>query len=59
MSDDRIKRELPTEKVEPDDGVDSSLIRWCLSLSPQERLEVLQANLNAIVKLRDVSRAGG
>ena len=35
-----------------EDGVDLTLIRWMLSLSPAERLQVLQANLRAILRLR-------
>ena len=38
-----------------DDGIDVTLIRWCLSLTPEERLDALQANLNAIVWLRDAA----
>lgn len=34
------------------DGVDRTLIRWMLSLSPAERLEVLQQNVWAILRLR-------
>lgn len=34
------------------DGVDVSLIRWMLSLSIQERLDVLQQNVNSILELR-------
>ena len=33
-------------------GVDRTLIRWMLSLSPAERLEVLQQNVWAILRLR-------
>jgi len=36
-----------------DDGVDVTLVRWVLSLSPQERLGLLQANADALVRLRD------
>lgn len=36
-----------------DDGVDLTLIRWMLSLTPAERLAVLQANARAIVRLRN------
>jgi len=36
-----------------DDGVDLTLIRWTLSLSPQERLDALQANTDALVRLQD------
>ncbi len=35
------------------DGVDLTLIRWMLSLTPVERLEVLQANVRSILILRD------
>ena len=34
------------------DGVDLTLIRWMLSLTPEERLEVLQANVSSILRLR-------
>ena len=37
-----------TERDEGNDGVDVSLIRWFLSLSPAERLRVLQDTVNAI-----------
>ncbi|OLD64752.1 MAG: hypothetical protein AUI47_04430 [Acidobacteria bacterium 13_1_40CM_2_68_5] len=40
------------------DGVDLTLIRWMLSLTPEERLEVLQANVWSILRLRgDQSKA--
>ena len=35
------------------DGVDLSLIRWMLSLTPEERLQVLQQNVASIMRLRD------
>jgi hypothetical protein len=38
-----------------DDGIDVSLIRWTLSLTPQQRLEVLQANAEALVRLQHVA----
>lgn len=34
-----------------DDGVDVSLIHWMLSLSPDERLEVLQGFVDSIAAL--------
>ncbi|HET7842281.1 MAG TPA: hypothetical protein VFM21_11770 [Terriglobia bacterium] len=34
------------------DGVDLTLIRWMLSLSPTERLEVLQEHIWSIMRLR-------
>ena len=39
----------PTHSVE---GVDLTLIRWMLSLTPAERLEVLQRNVWSIMRLR-------
>jgi hypothetical protein len=38
-----------------EDGVDLSLIRWMLSLSPAERLCVLQDHVNAIRAIRDLN----
>jgi len=37
------------------DGVDLTLIRWMLSLTPLERLEVLQQHLRAVARLRDAN----
>ncbi|TMQ12412.1 MAG: hypothetical protein E6J90_30475 [Deltaproteobacteria bacterium] len=34
-----------------DDGVDATLIRWMLSLSPQERLAVLQGFADSVAEL--------
>jgi hypothetical protein len=34
-----------------DDGVDLTLIRWMLSLTPAERLQVLQSNARSLEKL--------
>jgi len=34
------------------DGVDLSLIRWMLSMTPTQRLQVLQQNIRAIMRLR-------
>lgn len=36
-----------------EDGVDISLIRWMLSLTPDERLQVLSDFANDIMELRD------
>ena len=35
-----------------EDGVDVSLIRWMLSLTPTERLQTLQQNIHSLMKLR-------
>jgi hypothetical protein len=36
-----------------EDGVDLTMIRWMLSLTPAERLEVLQAAVNSILDIRE------
>ena len=36
-----------------DDGVDLSLIRWMLSLTPAERLECLEQHMNDILAIRE------
>ena len=36
------------------DGVDLTLIRWMLSLTPAERLQVLQRFVNSVEEIRDV-----
>lgn len=41
-------------QAEPeDDGVDVTLIRWMLSLSPEERLAALQGFVDSIAALSD------
>jgi len=35
-----------------DDGVDISLIRWTLSLTPLERLQFLEDRINDILEIR-------
>jgi hypothetical protein len=35
-----------------EDGVDLTLIRWMLSLTPTERLKVLQQNIRSVMRLR-------
>ena len=54
--DERKAGEVDPSGDEPThspDGVDLTLIRWMLSLTPEERLEVLQANVRSILSLRD------
>jgi len=41
------------EPTHSPDGVDLTLICWMLSLTPEERLRILQANVRAILRLRD------
>jgi hypothetical protein len=40
------------ERTHSEDGVDLTLIRWMLSLTPAKRLEVLQNNARSILRLR-------
>lgn len=48
---------MPVEgQAYSDDGVDLTLIRWMLSLSLDERLQVLQDAVQSIVRLRDAKR---
>ena len=46
----------PSDNVLPeysDDGVDLTLIRWMLSLTPAERLQFLQQFVNSILEIRE------
>ncbi len=36
-----------------EDGVDLTLIRWMLSLTPEERLKTLQNNIWSLMRLKD------
>jgi hypothetical protein len=47
--------EPPTDPlaIESPDGVDLTLIRWTLSLTPLERLELLQDWVDGLAELRD------
>ena len=38
-----------------EDGVDVTLIRWMLSLTPAERLQVLQKQVNRILTIRELN----
>jgi hypothetical protein len=46
---------IVTEPTHSPEGVDLTLVRWMLSLTPLERLEVLQDTLWSIRRLRDAS----
>jgi hypothetical protein len=37
------------------DGVDLTLIRWMLSLTPAERLEFLEQHVNDIISIRELN----
>jgi hypothetical protein len=57
ISQERPKEEILLADPAPAmtrDGIDLTLIRWMLSLTPWERLQVLQRHIEAIRRLRDV-----
>jgi len=43
------------EKTYSEDGVDLTLIRWMLSLTPTERLQTLQQSVQSLMRLRNES----
>jgi hypothetical protein len=45
------ENEAPVPDYSPD-GVDLTLIRWMLSLTPAERLQFLQNHVNGILAIR-------
>jgi hypothetical protein len=45
------------EPTHSEDGVDLTLIRWMLSLTPAERLKVLENNVRSILRLRGEAEA--
>jgi hypothetical protein len=50
--------ELPSDPPAPDyseDGVDLSLIRWFLSLTPAERLQFVQNQANRILAIHELN----
>jgi hypothetical protein len=51
---DPMEAEPPADKaLYSEDGVDLTMIRWMLSLTPAERLEVLQSTVNSILDIRE------
>jgi hypothetical protein len=53
--DDDPTPQLPTHS---EDGVDLTLIRWMLSLTPSERLETLQQHINSVLRIRAENSGG-
>jgi hypothetical protein len=50
-------REVATkEQSHSEDGVDLTLIRWMLSLTPAERLDVLQGFVDSVLEIRARNR---
>ena len=41
------------QRIYSEDGVDLTMIRWMLSLTPAERLEVLQSAVTSILDIRE------
>jgi hypothetical protein len=48
------KPSLGDEQTRGEDGVDLTLIRWMLSLTTAERLQVLQQSVQSLLRLRHV-----
>jgi len=55
MSDKNSNLLPPVEEgaIRSEDGVDLTLIRWMLSLTPAQRLDVLQEHVRTILRMRD------
>jgi hypothetical protein len=49
------ERDRRSEAEYSEDGVDLSLIRWMLSLTPAERLQVLQRHVDSIEEMRNLN----
>ena len=49
------EHEAATEPDYNEDGVDLSLIRLMLALTPAERLQVLEQHLNDVLTLRELN----
>lgn len=49
-----MEAETPADgAIYSEDGVDLTMIRWMRSLTPAERLEVLQEAVNSILDIRE------
>jgi hypothetical protein len=55
VEDIKIQDESRDDAEYSDDGVDLTLIRWMLSLTPAERLQVLENHVNAILAVRKLN----
>lgn len=54
--EDRSQQPAGEQPAFSEDGVDLTLIRWMLSLTPLERLKALESNIRALNRLRDATR---
>ena len=43
-------------RTKDENGIDLTLIRWMLSLSPLERLEALQLAIGSLIRLQEFAR---
>jgi hypothetical protein len=43
------------DRIRADDGVDATLIRWMLAMTPAQRLDTLQSHVDAVLGIRDGS----
>lgn len=53
-----VEEKAPESEDEPtytEHGVDDTLIRWMLSLTPTEGLQTLQQSVQSLMRLRDES----
>ena len=46
------RAQLAEQPTHGEDGVDLTLIRWMLSMTPAERLETLQQRINSVLEVR-------
>lgn len=50
---DESKNSCPgSETAYSEDGVDLTVIRWMLSMTPAERLETLQNHISSVMRIR-------
>jgi len=50
---DESKNSYPgSETAYSEDGVDLTVIRWMLSMTPAERLETLQNHISSVMRIR-------
>ena len=54
MTETRLSDDPPAPDCS-EDGVDLSLIRWMLSLTPAERLQFAQRQINRILAIRELN----
>jgi hypothetical protein len=55
LPEDHLTENLLSDRnpMYSEDGVDVSLIRWMLSITPTQRLQILQQNIRSIMRLRE------